>query len=134
MPIRGAITGARCAAVSGDRPLAGGRGAAWTTDREKAALARDIARLCPASPGAGVIGAPSVAAQPAFAALANGILVNAADDDDTHKRALLHVGSVVVPAALATLNRHPVDPRNITRITNETDRIVTTHCSSKEVG
>ena len=99
-----------------------------------AALARDIARLCPASPGAGVIGAPSVAAQPAFAALANGILVNAADDDDTHKRALLHVGSVVVPAALATLNRHPVDPRNITRITNETDRIVTTHCSSKEVG
>lgn len=75
--------------------------AAWTEDPEKAAVARDIARLYPASPGAGVIGAAGVAAQPAFAALANGILVNAADNDDTHKRALLHVGSVVVPTALA---------------------------------
>ncbi|MBS0641915.1 MAG: MmgE/PrpD family protein, partial [Proteobacteria bacterium] len=37
----------------------------------------------------------------AVAALANGALVNAADFDDTHKRALLHTGSVVVPAALA---------------------------------
>lgn len=75
--------------------------AAWAEDREKARIARDIAALYPASPGAGVIGAPGLAAQPAFAALANGILVNAADNDDTHKRALLHVGSVVVPAALA---------------------------------
>ncbi|MBK1658877.1 MmgE/PrpD family protein [Paracraurococcus ruber] len=75
--------------------------AAWTEDRDKARIARDIAALYPARPGAGVIGAPGLAAQPAFAALANGILVNAADNDDTHKRALLHVGSVVVPAALA---------------------------------
>jgi 2-methylcitrate dehydratase PrpD len=75
--------------------------AAWTEDAEKARIARDIATLYPASPGAGVIGAPGLAVQPAFAALANGILVNAADNDDTHKRALLHVGSVVVPAALA---------------------------------
>jgi 2-methylcitrate dehydratase PrpD len=75
--------------------------AAWTEDAEKARVAREIAALYPASPGAGVIGAPGLSAQPAFAALANGILVNAADNDDTHKRALLHVGSVVVPAALA---------------------------------
>jgi 2-methylcitrate dehydratase PrpD len=34
-------------------------------------------------------------------ALGNGILVNASDNDDTHKRALAHVGSVVVPSALA---------------------------------
>lgn len=75
--------------------------AAWTEDREKARIARDIAAMYPARPGAGVIGAAGVSAQPAFAALANGILINAADNDDTHKRALLHVGSVVVPAALA---------------------------------
>jgi 2-methylcitrate dehydratase PrpD len=75
--------------------------AAWTEDREKARIARDIAAMYPARPGAGVIGAASLSAQPAFAALANGILVNAADNDDTHKRALLHVGSVVLPAALA---------------------------------
>ncbi|MBP0462807.1 MmgE/PrpD family protein [Roseomonas sp. PWR1] len=75
--------------------------AAWTEDAEKSRVAREIAALYPASPGACVIGAPGVSAQPAFAALANGILVNAADNDDTHKRALLHVGSVVVPAALA---------------------------------
>ena len=75
--------------------------AAWAEDPEKARLARDIAGLYPASPGAGVIGVADLAAQPAFAALANGILVNAADNDDTHKRALLHVGSVVVPTVLA---------------------------------
>src|SRR5690606_20699315 len=34
-------------------------------------------------------------------ALANGILANAVDFDDTHKRALLHTGSVVVPPTLA---------------------------------
>lgn len=79
--------------------------AAWTEDAEKARIARDMAALYPASPGAGGIGAGVIgaggAAQPAFAALANGILVNAADNDDTHKVALLHVGSVVVPVALA---------------------------------
>ena len=75
--------------------------AAWTEDREKARIARDIAAMYPAQPGAGVIGAAGLAAQPAFAALADGILVNAADNDDTHKRALLHVGSVVLPTSLA---------------------------------
>ncbi|WP_108610463.1 MmgE/PrpD family protein [Aminobacter sp. MSH1] len=48
---------------------------------------------------AGVIGGRKV--HPATAALANGILINATDNDDTNKRALVHVGSVVVPAALA---------------------------------
>lgn len=75
--------------------------AAWTEDAAKARIARDIAAMYPAAPGAGVIGARGVSAQPAFAALANGILVNAADNDDTHKRALLHAGSCVVPPALA---------------------------------
>lgn len=75
--------------------------AAWAEDPEKARIAREMAALYPATPGAGVIGAAGGTAQPAFAALANGILINAADNDDTHKRALLHVGSVVVPVALA---------------------------------
>lgn len=35
-------------------------------------------------------------------ALANGMLINATDNDDTHKRALLHMGSILVPSALAT--------------------------------
>jgi len=74
---------------------------AWVEDPEKSRIARDIAAMYPAANGATVIGTAPFAAQPAFAALANGILVNAADNDDTHKRALLHVGSVVVPTALA---------------------------------
>jgi 2-methylcitrate dehydratase PrpD len=86
---------------------------AWTEDPEKARIARDIATLYPASPGAGVIGAPEIAAQPAFAALANGILINAADNDDTHKRALLHVGSVVVPVALAIAETERLSGRDL---------------------
>ena len=87
--------------------------AAWSEDREKARIARDIAALYPARPGAGVIGAAGVSAQPAFAALANGILVNAADNDDTHKRALLHVGSVVVPTALALAETRGLSGRDM---------------------
>ncbi|MGE0417840.1 MAG: MmgE/PrpD family protein [Acetobacteraceae bacterium] len=76
--------------------------AAWVEDKDKARIARDIAAMYPApEKGAGVIGATLRGAQPAFAALGNGILINAADNDDTHKRALLHTGSVVVPVALA---------------------------------
>lgn len=41
------------------------------------------------------------AVHPTVAALGNGMLINATDNDDTHKRALIHVASVVVPAALA---------------------------------
>jgi len=74
---------------------------AGVEDAEKTRVAREIAALYPASPGASVIGVRGITAQPAMAALANGILINAADNDDTHKRALLHVGSVVVPVVLA---------------------------------
>ncbi|HEY4252702.1 MAG TPA: MmgE/PrpD family protein [Roseomonas sp.] len=86
---------------------------AWTEDAEKARIARDIAALYPAPGGAGVIGAAGVAAQPGFAALANGILINAADNDDTHKRALLHVGSVVVPVALALAETERLSGRDL---------------------
>jgi 2-methylcitrate dehydratase PrpD len=74
---------------------------AWAEDPAKARLALDVAKLYACDGGATVVGAPGVRSQPAFAALANGILANAADNDDTHKRALLHTGSVVVPPALA---------------------------------
>ncbi len=74
---------------------------AWTEDPDKATVATRVARMYAAKSGASVIGAKGFKAQPAFAALANGILANAADNDDTHKRALLHTGSVVVPTVLA---------------------------------
>ena len=74
---------------------------AWTEDPEKSRIALQIAKLYGSGNGATVIGAAGVKSQPAFAALANGILANAADNDDTHKRALLHTGSVVVPPSLA---------------------------------
>jgi len=86
--------------------------AAWAEDPEKARLARNIAGLYPASPGASVIGTVGLTVQPAFAALANGILINAADNDDTHKRALLHVGSVVVPTVLALAEAEQLSGRD----------------------
>ena len=70
---------------------------AYAEDPRKVAIAQTVAAGFAGS--ATVIGGGQ--AHPAFAALANGMLINAADNDDTHKRALLHVGSVVVPAALA---------------------------------
>lgn len=87
---------------------------AWVEDKDKARIARDIAALYPAAGvGAGIIGAPGRSAQPAFAALGNGILINAADNDDTHKKALLHVGSVVVPVALALGQAHGLSGRQV---------------------
>ena len=74
---------------------------AWSEDPDKSRVAAQIAEMYPAQPGACVIGAAGLASQPAFAAFANGMLANAADNDDTHKRALLHAGSVMVPTALA---------------------------------
>lgn len=53
------------------------------------------------------------ASHAAHAALAGGMLVNAADFDDTHKRALVHVGSVVVPAALAACEASNCDGRSL---------------------
>ena len=74
---------------------------AWAEDPAKSRIALDVARLYASDDGASVIGAAGVKSHAAFAAFANGILANAADNDDTHKRALLHTGSVVVPPALA---------------------------------
>jgi 2-methylcitrate dehydratase PrpD len=73
--------------------------AAWREDPRKARIAVALVEEFRAAEEATVIGAGRT--HPALAALANGVLVNAADNDDTHKRALIHVGSVVVPAALA---------------------------------
>jgi 2-methylcitrate dehydratase PrpD len=73
--------------------------AAWREDPRKARIAAALAGDFAAAEQATVIGAGRTHA--ALAALANGMLINAADNDDTHKRALIHVGSVVVPAALA---------------------------------
>jgi 2-methylcitrate dehydratase PrpD len=73
--------------------------AAWREDPRKARIAAALAAEFRAAEQATIIGAGRT--HPALAALANGMLVNAADNDDTHKRALIHVGSVVVPAALA---------------------------------
>src|SRR6478609_3655211 len=74
---------------------------AWTDDLPKAEVMTKVAGTFRAAPVATIWGAPGVRTDAALAALANGALVNAADFDDTHKRALLHTGSVVVPAALA---------------------------------
>ena len=86
---------------------------AWTEDPGKSRIALEIAKLYGAERGASVIGVASVKAQPAFAALANGILANAADNDDTHKRALLHTGSVVVPPALALAETRGLSGREL---------------------
>lgn len=72
--------------------------AAYKEDPRKAKVATDVATNFGTGTGV-VIG--GLASHPASAALANGMLTNAADNDDTHKRALIHIGSVVVPAALA---------------------------------
>ncbi len=73
--------------------------AAWREDPVKARIADKLIAGFNASSPALIIGGGRTDA--ALAALANGILVNAADSDDTHKRALIHVGSVVVSPALA---------------------------------
>lgn len=74
--------------------------AAWRDDREKADVAKRLAASFRSAPTS-VIWGSTARADAAVAALANGILANAADFDDTHKRALLHTGSVVVPPTLA---------------------------------
>lgn len=86
---------------------------AWAEDPDKARIALQIARAYGKERGASVIGAAGASAQPAFAALANGILANAADNDDTHKRALLHTGSVVLPPALALAQTEGLSGREL---------------------
>ncbi|MFA7439182.1 MmgE/PrpD family protein [Castellaniella sp.] len=73
--------------------------AAYKEDPRKAQIANALVGQFGAAAQATVIGGAQTHA--ALAALANGMLINAADNDDTHKRALAHLGSVVVPAALA---------------------------------
>ena len=86
---------------------------AWAEDPAKAHLALEVAKMYASDQGAAVIGSAGVKSQPAFAALANGILANAADNDDTHKRALLHTGSVVVPPALALAQTERLSGRDL---------------------
>lgn len=83
--------------------------AAWAEDRNKAEKARLLVEDFGARGRASVIGGGY--SHPGLAALANGILINAADNDDTHKRALAHIGSVVVPAALAVVEDRGGDGR-----------------------
>lgn len=75
--------------------------AAWRDDPQKADIARKLVFGFAARPVASVWGGAGARTDPALAALANGILANAADFDDTHKRALIHTGSVIVPPTLA---------------------------------
>lgn len=73
--------------------------AALSLEPRKAGVAHAMASELNPVGEASIIGAGS--SHPSVAALANGILINATDNDDTHKRALIHVGSVLIPAALA---------------------------------
>jgi 2-methylcitrate dehydratase PrpD len=82
---------------------------AWRDDAAKAAMARDLALGFGSRPAAGIWGGAGARADSGFAALANGILANAADFDDTHKRALLHTGSTVVPPTLALAEERGLD-------------------------
>ena len=83
---------------------------AWREEPRKAGIAAGVAGAFPAgAQQAWVIGGP--ACHPAAAALANGMLINATDNDDTHKRALAHLGSVLLPSALAAAQSHNLDGR-----------------------
>lgn len=75
--------------------------AARTEDPDKAEIATKLVGGFKAESVATIWGARGLRTDAGLAALANGILANAADYDDTHKRALLHTGSVIVPVVLA---------------------------------
>ncbi len=85
--------------------------AAYTSAPLKACRTAQLAAGFQASGSASIIGGTKTDA--ALAALANGILINATDYDDTHKRALIHVGSVVVPAALAVTQQNNGSGRDL---------------------
>lgn len=87
--------------------------AAWTEDPDKAAIATKLADSFKAGPVASIWGSRGVRTDAGLAALANGILANAADYDDTHKRALLHTGSVIVPVALALAEERRLTGRQV---------------------
>lgn len=84
---------------------------AFREDPRKAQIALRLAQQFGTGGSATVIGGPRT--HPVAAALANGFLINATDNDDTHKRALAHLGSVVVPAALAATEARDGDGRRL---------------------
>lgn len=84
--------------------------AAYKEDPKKAKIAARVASSF--GPGSALVINGDMT-HPAAAALANGILTNAADNDDTHKRALVHIGSVVMPGALAAAMAKQVDAREL---------------------
>ena len=84
---------------------------AWRDDAPKAEIMARVAATFRAAPVASIWGSKGLKTDAALAALANGALVNAADFDDTHKRALLHTGSVVVPPALALAEERELSGR-----------------------
>jgi 2-methylcitrate dehydratase PrpD len=86
---------------------------AWRDDPEKAEIVSRLTATFNAAPVASVWGSRGLKSDAALVALANGTLVNAADFDDTHKRALLHTGSVVVPPALALAEERELTGRQI---------------------
>jgi 2-methylcitrate dehydratase PrpD len=73
--------------------------AAFAEEPRKTNIAVGIAQQFASAPTSTVVGGTK--AHPAISALSNGMLINATDNDDTHKRALLHTSSAVLPAALA---------------------------------
>ncbi|HZT46620.1 MAG TPA: MmgE/PrpD family protein [Hyphomicrobiaceae bacterium] len=85
---------------------------AWRDDPDKADIAARITATFQAAPMAAIWGSDA-GTDAALAAMANGILANAADFDDTHKRALLHTGSVIVPPTLALAEERKLDGRAI---------------------
>ena len=87
--------------------------AAWRDDPGKAAIGTRLAGSFRAEPIASIWGSGGARTDAGLAALANGILANAADYDDTHKRALLHTGSVVVPTALALAEERRLTGRQV---------------------
>ena len=86
---------------------------AWCDDPEKGELASRLAATFRAAPVAAIWGGGGARTDAALAAMANGILANAADFDDTHKRALLHTGSVIVPPTLALAEERKLSGKEI---------------------
>lgn len=86
---------------------------AWDADPDKGRIVVGLAQTFASAPTATIWGSGGARTDAALAALANGTLVNAADFDDTHKRALLHTGSVVVPAVLALAEDRKLTGRDV---------------------
>jgi 2-methylcitrate dehydratase PrpD len=86
---------------------------AWDADPDKGRIVVGLAQTFASAPVATIWGSGGARTDAALAALANGTLVNAADFDDTHKRALLHTGSVVVPAVLALAEERKLAGREV---------------------